>query len=662
MTPLLDDRARALLDRERGLLDRLADALDAVALPDDARRARETARALDDEAFLVVVVGEFNAGKSTLLNALFGEKLMEEGPIPTTAKITLLRYGPERFERQLTAYLVERRHPNDLLRHLTLVDTPGTNSIVDEHQRLTEDFAPRADLVLFVTSYDRPLAASERTFLGYLRGSWGKAFACVVNKADLARSPEDLATVVGHVTSGIEDALGIAPEVFAVSAALAYEAKTTASDPVRAALWPQSRFEPFERYVRETLAGPDRLARKLAAPLDAADARLSALDAPIVARTRALDADRARLATLHAHLDATRAALADAADGPLREIEHLLADTEARGMTFLDGAFRATNLGLVRDKDRFRDEFQRNVVRDLDAQIEARVADGVDAMQRRALELWQTAITELRQSVGGSGAGAPGGPGFDRMAAIAALDREADRRLTLHDVREEARRLIENAQGSAQMAQYLGIGAIGIGALGGVLIISSTLDALGGFGVVTAGLLGVASLTFLPAQRARAKDELRTRMEALRTDLLGALTTEFQRQADAIAGRAKETLGPFETGVATEAEAVAHLARERDALSADVALLRRDAADVARSAAPRHDAPTATFSPADVAPSPDGAASTARPPSPEADAYREAPLHVEATVVRPELPPPADMPRLTGGSADADAEPSPGHS
>ena len=122
MTPLLDDRARDLLERERRLLARLGDLLDRAGLADDARRAREAAEGLSD-AFLVVVVGEFNAGKSSVLNALFGAKLMEEGPIPTTAKITLLRYGDEPLERQLTAYLVERRVPSDLLRFLTLVDT-----------------------------------------------------------------------------------------------------------------------------------------------------------------------------------------------------------------------------------------------------------------------------------------------------------------------------------------------------------------------------------------------------------------------------------------------------------------------------------------------------------------------------------------------------------
>ena len=575
MTPLLDADARALLERERALLHHLADTLDAAGQPDDARRAREAADALS-ETFLVVIVGEFNAGKSTLVNALFGEKLMEEGPIPTTAKITLLRGGDEPFERQLTAHLVERRVPSELLRFLTLVDTPGTNSIVAEHQRLTEDFVPRSDLVLFVTSYDRPLTATEQQFLTFIRGGWGKRFACVINKADLARSEDDLAQVVGHVESGIEDVLGFRPEVFAVSAALAYEAKTNPSAPVRDTLWAQSRFAPFERFVRETLAGTGRLALKLAAPLDAAEARAAALDAPLAARRDALRGDEGRLETLHAHLGATRDALTDALRRPLEEIRALLEDAEARGVRFLEDAFRPTNVRLLRDKDRFREEFQRQVLRDLDRAVEARVADGVDLLQRRALDLWRTALDDLRASLPAADT-----PGLDRTAALAALEKEAERRLAAHDVREEARALLENAQGSAELAQYAGIGAIGLGVLSGLLVLSTSLDVLGGFGIATAGLLGVASLTILPAQRRRAVEGFRERMAALKTDLLTALEAEFGRQVEALVERVGASMGPFEAAVAEERATLDRAEAQRAALRDEIAALREAVAAAA---------------------------------------------------------------------------------
>ncbi len=519
----------------------------------------------------MVVVGEFNAGKSSLVNALFGEKLMEEGPIPTTAKITLVRYGEAPFERQLSAYLAEQRRPSELLRYLTLVDTPGTNSIIDEHERLTKDFVPRADLVLFVTSYDRPLAASERQFLDFVRGAWGKHFACVVNKADLARSPEDLAQVIEHVKSGVREALGFEPEVFAVSAALAYEAKTSPSEPVRTALWPQSGFAAFEAFVHDALGAQGRRALKLRAPLDAADARLNALDAPVAARRAALGEDEARLTALHAHLDATRAALADAAERPLAEIDRLLDDTRSRGLAFLDAAFRPTGIKLLRDRDRFKEEFQRQVVRDLDRDIEAHVADGVDALQSRALSLWQTALTHLRSTT-------TEGPGLDRVAALAALEREADRQMARHDVREEARGLLEQAQGSREFAQYAGYGAIGRRRARGVIILATTLDALGGFGVATAGMLGIASLTVLPLHRRRAKEAFEARMDALRRDLHAALQAEFARQADLLIAKARTSMAPLETAVANERAAVAHAEAEVTGLRSEVETLRAEIA------------------------------------------------------------------------------------
>src|ERR671910_581997 len=69
--------------------------------------------------------------------------------------------------------LLERRLPAAILRDLAVVDTPGTNAIVRQHEALTREFVPRADLVLFVTSADRPFTESERELLAAI-GEWGK--------------------------------------------------------------------------------------------------------------------------------------------------------------------------------------------------------------------------------------------------------------------------------------------------------------------------------------------------------------------------------------------------------------------------------------------------------------------------------------------------------
>src|SRR5512138_3125518 len=150
---VVDPNVQGLLRRESRLLVELRETLEHEQA-DDRRRVDELLATLED-LFTIVVVGEFNAGKSSLINALFGAKLRVEGPIPVDDRISILRHGDASGERRLSDFVVEQFYSVDFLQHITLVDTPGTNSIVKRHQEITEDYIPRADLVLFVTSIDR---------------------------------------------------------------------------------------------------------------------------------------------------------------------------------------------------------------------------------------------------------------------------------------------------------------------------------------------------------------------------------------------------------------------------------------------------------------------------------------------------------------------------
>ena len=183
ITPL-DETRRTLLADERRLLGELRDWLVRLGAPEEQRQALADSLEQLEQPFLLVVVGEFNAGKSAFINALLGQKALEEGVTPTTARIGLLRHG-ESVGREVTAAGLEAlTAPAEILRDLVIVDTPGTNAVLREHEELTREFIPRADLVLFVTSADRPFTESERSFLEAIR-SWGKKVIVVLNKADL---------------------------------------------------------------------------------------------------------------------------------------------------------------------------------------------------------------------------------------------------------------------------------------------------------------------------------------------------------------------------------------------------------------------------------------------------------------------------------------------
>eukprot|EP01052_Picozoa_sp_SAG31_P011982 SAG31_NODE_690_length_12796_cov_4.634559_14_plen_65_part_00 len=54
-----------------------------------------------------------------------------------------------------------------------MVDTPGTNAVIQEHTAITDAIIPKCDLLLFCTSVDRPFSESERIFLARI-ASWKK--------------------------------------------------------------------------------------------------------------------------------------------------------------------------------------------------------------------------------------------------------------------------------------------------------------------------------------------------------------------------------------------------------------------------------------------------------------------------------------------------------
>ena len=180
IAPVLDDTRRQLLADERRLLGELREWLSRLDADEAHRKALAASLEQLEEPFLLVVVGEFNAGKSAFINALLGQKALEEGVTPTTARIGVLRHG-ERVERLAAAPGVDAlTAPADILRAIAIVDTPGTNAVLREHEALTRDYVPRADLVLFVTSVDRPFTESERAFLEAIR-EWGKKVVVVLN-------------------------------------------------------------------------------------------------------------------------------------------------------------------------------------------------------------------------------------------------------------------------------------------------------------------------------------------------------------------------------------------------------------------------------------------------------------------------------------------------
>src|SRR5256885_13197477 len=132
------------------------------------------------------------------------------------------------------------------LKDFNVVDTPGTNTMVPEHQTITESFVPRADIVLFVFSVTNPWSQSGWQLLDLVQKKWLKNVVFVLQQADL-RDNAEIEVIHRHLQDTAMRKLGFAPPIFSVSARKALLAKTTAV--AKEELWRESGFGPLEEQI-----------------------------------------------------------------------------------------------------------------------------------------------------------------------------------------------------------------------------------------------------------------------------------------------------------------------------------------------------------------------------------------------------------------------------
>lgn len=176
-----------------------------------------------DQPFFILVVGEYSRGKSSFINSLLGEKeFLEEGPIPTTSKITIIEHMDTVIDYFIEEEeIIKKYHPATWLKDIVLVDTPGINSVMKEHEKLTNKFLPKADIVFFVLSADQPLSRSELEFLKLIK-SYSGNIVIILNKIDLLEGNEqDLQKQQNFIIQELKRNIGSSLEIIRFSAKLA---------------------------------------------------------------------------------------------------------------------------------------------------------------------------------------------------------------------------------------------------------------------------------------------------------------------------------------------------------------------------------------------------------------------------------------------------------
>ena len=540
---ILPEEALEAVEKERALLGRIHEFADRFEPGgEQARRVEELVSHLD-EMFLLVVVGEVKAGKSAFINALLREDICPEGPLPLTDRVHVLAYGDRPGESSAEPFVLRRRLQVEALRRMNVVDTPGTNSPVRRHQEITESFLPRADIVFFVTSIDCPLTKTELDLLRDIRTRWRKEVACVLAKVDM-HPDEDREVVLDYLRKAFREHLDFEPEVFPVSSLRARAARASGD----AAALEASGLPAVERYIVENLSEAQRVLLKLRSPLGAVTDALATIEREARARKEVLERDFAGWNTIQEQVSFSGTALKERAERHLTPVAVAFENLEARGRIFLRESIRLRNLRMIADHGRFKEAFEREVVRGAIGEVEARVDDAVRWLGEETRALWERSLSHFNETVpiaryrdeilAGTG------PKFQatRRETLERILKEADRNLAGWSIEQECRRIRDLAARS--LARLLGteVMAAGIGATVAATLLPSIL---GGVGIALAAAVAVGGFFLLPARRQRAIEGFEENVRGTRNAVLAALREAIGAEANRAATAVLDAFAPF---------------------------------------------------------------------------------------------------------------------
>jgi GTPase SAR1 family protein len=280
------DTLRNLLQRALWLAERCAD-VEATQI----FRSRLTNL---QAAALLVVVGEVKAGKSSFINALLREDVCEVAPGPCTVRIQELLYGAERRVETLGDSWQRVSLPKEVLREITMVDTPGPNSIVKNHQTITENYIPQSDLVVFVFSAVNPHTKSAWELLTLIKKEWHRKIVFVLQQSDRA-SQRELTTNLEHVRQYARERNVEDPHVFILSAKREMEGI------------PETAFVDFRNFLQQTIACGEAWRIKVEGSYQTIRSVMTRLLAHLRAEKIAVDDERAFYQGLLCQVDAREA-------------------------------------------------------------------------------------------------------------------------------------------------------------------------------------------------------------------------------------------------------------------------------------------------------------------------------------------------------------------
>ena len=338
------------------------------------------------EPLLFVVVGEVKAGKSSLINGLFGQEIAKADVLPATDRVCIFRYGREEKQVEQSPKLIELHLPLEFLRDFNIVDTPGTNTMVTEHQAITENFVPRADLILFVFSVVNPWTQSAWDFLKFVQKKWLKNVVFVLQQADL-RDAKEVEVIKRHLSETATQQLGVNVPIFTVSARKALLSRTNAVDKQR--LWDESQFAALEQQINLMVSEASAGMLKFRSAMQTSQVILDEIRKQLAESIDVINRDEARLDRINQFIDGRQQQTARQISGLLRDVEKVCWDCVNEGYKMLEHRLSFWRTWkLIWGRSDWQREFQMELEMKLRQRVQPEVEHAVQMLEVDLRGVW----------------------------------------------------------------------------------------------------------------------------------------------------------------------------------------------------------------------------------------------------------------------------------
>lgn len=543
-----------------------------IGAPEDALRNLQNLITNLGQPFLFVVVGEVKAGKSSLLNALFGRDFCKVDVLPATDRIYEFKYGETDYDVKISDHITALYRRIDFLKNFNIVDTPGTNTIVANHQEITENFVPMADLIVFVFAVTNPWAASAWDFLRLIGQQWKKNVVFVVQQADL-RDPQEVEIVSKHLDQTVLQILGANCPIFAVSAKKAFLAKTSPSAD-REKLWKESHFGELEDWITETVSRSEERGGKLVSVARTAQVLAGGLRARLQGSLEMLKSDQEKLASIRGTFDARKIQTQRQVGGFIREIEQAYDACRERGEKVLEERLTfGQTFKMVFSGARWEKDFQDKVESEVKKEVQTKIEHALSLLESDLRSMWQDLQDKVNVQFGSETKKQVRAvmPGFlsQRQEVLQRLQLTLLEQMSDAKIKEQLQSLF------GETTRWLRV-PTSVAAAGGIatVIAALTHTALLDVTGTVAGLAALTGTLYAVWRRRKILRQYREQMNEKRRDLSRAVESQLIHAIDSFYHEVGLTFSPLENFCESEAKRNAPLKERIESLDQAIGAIK----------------------------------------------------------------------------------------